>query len=237
MSWQGLGEVAVIDVETTGLEPDTDRILSISIALIDLDEQETLVTGHTAMFNPDRSISLAASRVNGITARTVANKPRFAEEAQELRDLIGTRELVGHNVSFDKRFLNAEFKRAGVKTLHRNRSHCTMQGTCEALFEIAEVNRRRISLNDALKVLGLAGRHKDIHSALEDVQLTTHLAQKLWELEVLPRKQTKDLRHSIRQNYKAHSRKRTAETNAGLSGGKWLFWFIVIILLFVWLSD
>ena len=138
MEWDEPGRVAVIDVETTGVDPKSDRVISVAIFQTQFDPQGDELRGDTmtTVVNPGVPIPREASRVNGFRDRDVTDRPTFADEADELREFIGDRELVGHNVSFDKRFLSAEFKRAGVKTLHRNRSHCTMYGACDWLSEI-----------------------------------------------------------------------------------------------------
>ena len=112
-----------------------------------------------------------ASRIHGITDRKIRNAPAFSEIAGELRAFIGTRALIGHNVQFDKRFLSAEFKRAGQKSLHRNRAYCTMRR-----FQ-AEIGRRKGSrLEDAARYFGLEARSDTEHDALEDARIALEIA-------------------------------------------------------------
>ena len=94
----------------------------------------------------------------------------FAGEAQELRDFIGDRVLVGHNVQLDKRFLNAEIERAGVQTLRR-KTHCTMWRFRE---ESGQAKGSR--LDDVARAMGLDGRSGQVHDALEDVRIAVTLA-------------------------------------------------------------
>ena len=99
---------AIIDVETTGLNPAGERITEIAVYLHDgqkiTDEYQTLL-------NPEKRIPHQITGLTGISNRMVADKPRFCEVAKEIVEMTQGRIIVGHNVSFDYRFLRAEFKR------------------------------------------------------------------------------------------------------------------------------
>ena len=130
--FSGFDEAAVVDVETTGLDPSSDRIISVAVVrarFADLRENPDGLHGTTmdVVVNPQCRIPRDASRVHGFTDSDVADKGPFSDVAQQFRDFIGDLPVIGHNVSFDKRFLSSEFKRAGVKTLARNKSFCTMR--------------------------------------------------------------------------------------------------------------
>ncbi|MCY4388207.1 MAG: 3'-5' exonuclease [Desulfurellaceae bacterium] len=174
-----LDEAVVVDVETTGLSPETDRIISVSLlrvcfATLDRQTNSHRLEGDTldTTVNPQRPIPADATRVHGVTNADVADAGPFAEAAQQIRDFIGTRPIVAHNAAFDKAFLSAEFKRAGVKTLHRNRSYCTMQR-----YQAMQDGRRKGStLEEVAHYFGIPGRRSAVHQASEDVQITCAIA-------------------------------------------------------------
>ena len=96
------GSICVVDVEATGLDPSTDRVISVAAFRLDMDEQrsgqskgETL----TVLVDPEHPIHPKATAVNGYRNRDLKGKPVFADEAEELRAFIGALPLVGHNVS------------------------------------------------------------------------------------------------------------------------------------------
>jgi len=211
MKWNQLGSLAVIDVETTGVDAKSDRVISVAVIRTEFASTGEELRGDTlaVVVNPGRSIPWQASRINGFTDEGVAGKPSFADEAEKIRAFIGDRELVGHNVSFDKRFLSAEFKRAGVKTLHRNRSHCTMRAACSWLSEITGWwSSSRISLDRALEIFDVQARSQKVHDALEDAKLTALLASRLCQLEVLPKSRTASLRQHVRDHASNRQHKR-----------------------------
>ena len=124
----GLHEVVVVDVETTGLDPNSDRVVEVAAARGDL---SVLLRGETkpyfqtleARVNPGMPIPEAASRIHGIQDKDVKDEEAFAEIAAQLREFIGSRTVIGHNITFDTSFLNAEFGRAGVEDLTENPTH------------------------------------------------------------------------------------------------------------------
>ena len=173
-----LDEAVVLDVETTGVSPHTDRIVSASLCRLRFSAaqgEETL----TILFNPQRPIPADATRVHGITDADVAGADTFAVRAQELRDFIGTRPIVAHNVAFDAAFLNAEFQRAGVGTLHRNRRYCTM-----LRYQAMNGGRWKGSNLDAVAFrFGIPVRQGHTHRADEDVRITVAIARRFHEYD------------------------------------------------------
>lgn len=98
------------DTETTGVRSDKDRI--IEIAAFDPTENRSFVH----LINPNIPIPPEASAIHHITDAMVANALTFKEVALLFLDFCSTDcVLIAHNNdSFDKLFLEAEFRRAGV---------------------------------------------------------------------------------------------------------------------------
>ena len=100
----------VFDTETTGLKPfKGDRITEIGcVEIVNL-----LPTGKTfrRYVNPEREVPEEVVRITGLTTEFLADKPLFADIAQEFLDFVGDSQLVAHNAAFDRDFLNAEMDR------------------------------------------------------------------------------------------------------------------------------
>lgn len=106
----------VLDTETTGMDPDKgDRI--IEIGCVELVNH--LPTGkHLQIYiNPERDIPADATAVHGITNEFVADKPVFSQIYMDFIDFIGDGKLIIHNAEFDMKFLNAELRKVGHKSL------------------------------------------------------------------------------------------------------------------------
>ncbi|MGY1836193.1 exonuclease domain-containing protein [Blastococcus sp. SYSU DS0510] len=114
--------VAVVDVETTGLSPRTDRVVEIGVVL--LDDRGEVEAEFETLVNPGRDVGPTA--LHGISAGDVVDAPAFADVAAHLRSLLAGRVLVAHNALFDLRFLAREFGRAGQPTA-LSPTLCTMR--------------------------------------------------------------------------------------------------------------
>lgn len=90
----------VIDTETTGLDPEHDELLQLSI--ID-SEGNTLFDSY---FKPFASSWDKAQRIHGITPETVKNAPKISEELIEINSILSqAKKIIGYNVDFDINFL------------------------------------------------------------------------------------------------------------------------------------
>lgn len=96
------------DLETTGLDPERDRI--VELAAVDA----VAVEIHVEIFDPGIPIPPGASAVHGITDADVRGAPRFRERAPWVQELFQGRRLCGYNCrSFDTPLLHAALRRAG----------------------------------------------------------------------------------------------------------------------------
>ena len=115
----------VLDTETTGLDPaEGHRVIEIAC----LELMNHVPTGVTFQrhVNPEREMPDDALEVHGITAAFLADKPRFAEIAEDLLAFLGSAPLVIHNAEFDLKFLNVELARVGLPPLPPERAIDTL---------------------------------------------------------------------------------------------------------------
>jgi DNA polymerase III subunit epsilon len=105
-------DLCFFDIESTGLNVIRDRILQIGIIKYFKDGREPAEL--EMLINPGIPIGAEAMSIHGITPKDVANKPLFAQVAQQLYDFIGDADLAGYNISrFDLPLIMEEFARAG----------------------------------------------------------------------------------------------------------------------------
>jgi DNA polymerase-3 subunit epsilon len=105
--------LAVIDLETTGLDPAVDRIVEISVLRVEPSgetEQRTLRLFSTTRIPPE------ATAVHGIRDEDVANCPTFSQIAPALMGMLTGCDLAGFNVKrFDLPLLCNEFRRCEME--------------------------------------------------------------------------------------------------------------------------
>jgi len=105
--------IAFIDIETTGVNAESDRIIEITIAKVHLNGT---IEVKTKRFNPEVPIPEEATKIHGITDADVANEPTFKKVAKGMLAFITGCDLAGYSSNrFDIPLLNAEFIRAGVE--------------------------------------------------------------------------------------------------------------------------
>ncbi len=116
--------VAVIDLETTGLNPYRhDRVVELAVLVMSLDGM--VLREFVTLVNPERDIG--PTRLYGLSTRDILAAPRFGEIAGALVETLeGCVALAGHNVRFDHSFLTAEFGRLGYP-FPDGPTLCTMQ--------------------------------------------------------------------------------------------------------------
>lgn len=111
--------VAFIDLETTGVNVASDRIVELSILRIQEDGSETSLTMRV---NPEMPIPESSSAIHGIMDADVADEPTFADIAQEVHQFIKGCDLAGYNSNkFDVPLLAEEFLRVEVDFSMKNR--------------------------------------------------------------------------------------------------------------------
>lgn len=111
--------IAFIDLETTGINLGSDRIVEIAIVKILADGSKSI---KRKLINPEMPIPKGASDVHGITDEMVKEAPSFKMVAQELKQILDGCDIAGYNSNrFDIPLLMEEFLRAGVEFDMRNR--------------------------------------------------------------------------------------------------------------------
>jgi DNA polymerase-3 subunit epsilon len=104
--------IVFFDLETTGINIATDRIVEISMLKVNPDGSEERFTQRV---NPEIEIPKQASAVHGITNEMVLNEPKFNEIANKVRDFIKGADLAGFNSNrFDIPILAEEMLRAEI---------------------------------------------------------------------------------------------------------------------------
>lgn len=111
VTWNELGPFTVFDLETTGMNRKTDRIVEIAAIRIDRDGTQSVFE---SLVNPCRMIPPSATAVHHITDAMVAPAPRFAEAGRRFLDFAEGTTLVAHNALFDLSFLQESCARTGL---------------------------------------------------------------------------------------------------------------------------
>lgn len=105
--------VIVLDFETSGLSPNMgDRAIEIGAVRV---EKGVITERFQELMNPGFRISGFIESYTGITNAMLKSAPPCGEVMARFAEFIGGDNLVAHNASFDRRFLDAELKKIGVE--------------------------------------------------------------------------------------------------------------------------
>jgi len=156
----------VLDTETTGLDPRQGHRI-IEVACIEMVNRR--LTGHHLhkYINPERDIDEGAQAVHGISLEFLADKPKFADIADEFLEFINGAELIIHNAAFDIGFLNAELRR-----LDRVPVETLCSGVTDTLKMAKELHPgKRNSLDALCERYEIDNSSRTLHGALLDTEL------------------------------------------------------------------
>jgi len=95
-----------IDLETTGLDPEKDRIIEVGATRFDASGKELETLSYVV--NPGRPVPAFIERFTGVTNEMTARAPRLASIRPELERFVGESLIIGHNVGFDLHYLKRE---------------------------------------------------------------------------------------------------------------------------------
>ena len=158
----------VLDTETTGVSASNgDRIVEIGAVEV----LNAIPTGNTfhVYLNPERDMPDDAFQVHGLSASFLADKPLFAQIADEFVQFLGQSKLVAHNADFDVGFLNRELGLCGRPAI----------GAHQVVDTLALARRKHSGAPNSLDALcaryAIDASRRTKHGALLDAELLAEI--------------------------------------------------------------
>jgi DNA polymerase-3 subunit epsilon len=159
---------AVVDVETTGGQPPSDRITEIAAVIVRDGEVKEV---YETLVNPERPIPPFVSRLTNITWDMVKDAPVFSLIAPRVVDALEGNVFVAHNAAFDWKFVSHEVTRASGTRLLGSRL-CTVRLARRLLPHLP---RRSLDFVANYYGVEIFGRHR----AAGDAVATAHCLLRL----------------------------------------------------------
>ena len=162
--------LAFIDLETTGVNLATDRIIEIAIIKVLPDGKRSI---KRKLINPKMPIPKQSSDVHGITDEMVKDAPKFHEVAKEIVQFTEGKIFVAHNVRFDYSFVKKEFADLGYT--YQRKTLCTVRLSRSLIPGLPSYSLGKLckSINIPLELR---------HRAIGDAEATAKLFDKLIKL-------------------------------------------------------
>ena len=156
-----------LDLETTGLDPLNDQIIEIGAIKI---EQGQTVEFH-CLVQTDHTVSPAVTELTGISQEMLRAGTPLSDSIHALRDFIDGVTLIGYNISFDIRFINAAFSKFNIDRIQNTVidliSICKKKNSFQANYKF-ETSLKEYQITNTVP-----------HRALEDARLMHQLYMKL----------------------------------------------------------
>ena len=157
----------VLDTETTGLDPREGHRI-IEIGCVEMLDRRLTGNDYHQYLQPDREIDAGAMEVHGISNEMLADKPRFAEIADDLLAYLKGAELIIHNAPFDIGFLNHEWRLLD--------SNATPLGKlCQVTDSLAMARQKHPGQKNTLDALckryDVDNSQRELHGALLDARI------------------------------------------------------------------
>lgn len=156
---QIISDYCVLDTETTGLSSYYDEIIEIGIVKV---RDDKIVEQYSQLIEPQYEIPWFITEITGITNEMVADMPSISEVKEQVLSFIGDDIILGHNTSFDIRFLEA-----GFETDLPNKYMDTVQFSRKVFPEL-----EHYSLSDMVEYLNLS---RNSHRSMADCIATKEL--------------------------------------------------------------
>ena len=97
-----------LDCESTGLDPENDRMIEVAAVIFTFDN---IIDTFETLINPERPIPRESQEIHNISEQMVHNKPKFAEILPSLLKFIDNHIIVGHGIGFDISLIANEVRR------------------------------------------------------------------------------------------------------------------------------
>lgn len=152
----GLGSWAVIDIETTGINPSTDEIIDLGFLQF---EGSKLVRSYSSLVRPENQVSSFISKLTGITNEQLKKAPIWSAVEVDLLSL-ESHSLLAHNANFEESFLKRYFDK-----IHQPNGRESYQ---DSLFYLALLFPEANALNLESFINSLGISDKEEHRGLAD---------------------------------------------------------------------
>lgn len=157
----------VLDTETTGLSTADDHRI-IEIGCVEIINRRLTGRNFHQYINPERDIDAGAIEVHGITMEFLADKPLFADVAEEFLAFVKGAELIIHNAPFDVGFLNHELAKMPDQD-------ATIETFCSVLDTLKMARDRhpgqKNNLDALCKRYDVDNTNRALHGALLDAEI------------------------------------------------------------------
>ncbi|UTY39041.1 3'-5' exonuclease [Allocoprobacillus halotolerans] len=167
-----IDDYCVLDIETTGLSWQKDKIIEIGILKI---RNQKIVERYSQLINPQIHINAFITQLTGIDNQMVQDMPCLSNIQNDVLQFIGQDIIIGHNVTFDLNFIANRFQ-----VNLPNEYMDTMQ-FARKVYPALPHHR----LTDMVELLNLStNEHRSLADCISTYELYEHLKNQIIEQNI-----------------------------------------------------
>ena len=156
-----------LDIETSGFDPSESEVLELGMVFFEVEEKRIKVLKEwQSVFKPNKEVPARILALTGISQDELDEAPAFKDKYDEIQSLVKDCVIVGHNISFDTKFLEG----FGIKFFGK-------QIDTLDLAQMLLPNNSSYNLEALMNFLEVA--HKDAHRALADAKAVLVVIERL----------------------------------------------------------
>lgn len=178
--------LAIVDVETTGMSAVYHRVIEIAIIRV---EGNKIIDTFTSLINPRAFIPPIITHITGIRESDLTDAPEFYEVKHKVKKFLKGATFVAHNAWFDYSFIKAEFERVDIP--FESKKCCTVR-----LSRRLYPEHRSHSLENIILRHNLTYKHR--HRAYDDAHAVWQFLKKV--KKDIPTKKVKDTWNFLTQS-------------------------------------
>ncbi len=162
---------AIIDIETTGMGVQGNKITEIAIFIHDGTQ---VIDTYDSLIDPECSIPYTITELTGITNAMVQGAPKFNEVAKKIIDFTADCVFVAHNVNFDYNVMHKEFNELGLT--FKRKKLCTIRLSRKLIPGLSSYSLGKMCVSQNIVI-------KNRHRAKGDAEATVILFERLLALD------------------------------------------------------
>lgn len=167
----GYPAITVIDIETTGLDPQSDDIIEIAAVKI---ENGAITSKYQTLVKPEKAVPFYISQLTGITDDMLSSAPQIEHILEEFLAFIKNSALCAHNAPFDIGFINQKL------ILHNKWQLNNPIIDTLPLSRLLFPNLLNHQLETIAELFNIESKRH--HRALDDAQATAYILLSFWQL-------------------------------------------------------
>ena len=136
-----LSTYVALDFETTGLDPNYDKVIEVAAILFKNGEPKKTFS---TLINPQQNISPFITNITGISNSMVSDAPKEKDIIDELMNILGDHPIVAHNIKFDWSFIKSLCERYNID-IPKNPLYDTLQLARSVLYDHPVFNLTALS--------------------------------------------------------------------------------------------